>query len=114
VFSVDSVADASLEGPHRFFAAVALGLLAQVVGPSGGVVADLGDGDHVDGVVELTVAARVQSVSDDRAAGGLDGRGAVVAGGVPGRREAANVAGVAEEVGSDDGADPLELGDRRS
>ncbi len=60
--SVDGVADASFEGPHRFFAAVALGLLASVVGASRGVVADLGDGDHVDGVVELAVAAWVEPV----------------------------------------------------
>ena len=72
-FSVDSVADASFEGPHRFFAAVALGLLPQVVGPSGGVVADLGDGDHVDGVVELAVAAWVEPVPDHGSAGGFDG-----------------------------------------
>jgi hypothetical protein len=41
---------------------VALALLAQVIGTTWGVVADLGDGNHVDGVVELAVAAWVEPV----------------------------------------------------
>ena len=55
---VDGVADAPLQRPDRFFAAVAFGDLAVVVGAAGTVaMADLGDGGHVDGVGEATVAA---------------------------------------------------------
>jgi hypothetical protein len=57
--SVDGVADASVEGSHRFVAAVAVDLLAWVVAAAGGVVARVGHGGHVDGVRELTVAERV-------------------------------------------------------
>ena len=59
---VDGVADVSLECAHRFFAGLALGLLAEVVDASGCVVADLGDGGHVDRVVQLAVPAWVQPV----------------------------------------------------
>ena len=109
---VDGVADPSLEGPHRFFAAVAFGLHAQVVRAAGGVVAHLGHGDDVDGVVELAVAARVEPVANDRSARGFDRGGGVVAGVVPGAREACDVAAVAEDVRGDDRAGPVQLGDR--
>ena len=54
---IDGVADAALEGAQRFFAGLPFGLLAEVVGAPGRVVADLGDGGHVDGVVQLSVPA---------------------------------------------------------
>ena len=54
---VDGVADVSLQRAERFFAGLAFGLLAEVVGAPGGVVADLGDGGHVDRVVQLAVTA---------------------------------------------------------
>jgi hypothetical protein len=55
---VDGVADPPFERPDRGFAGVAFGDLAVVVGATGTVaMADLGDGGHVDGVVESTVAA---------------------------------------------------------
>ena len=109
---VDGVADAPLEGAHCFFAAVAVGLLAEVVVASGCVVAGLGDGDHVDGVIQLAVAAWVEPVPDDRAAGGFDRGGRVVAGVVPGAWEPADLAAVAEDVGGDDRPDPVQLGER--
>jgi hypothetical protein len=59
---VDGIADPSLEGAHRVFASLALGLFAQVVGASGCVVTHLGDRGHVDRMVELAVTARVEAV----------------------------------------------------
>src|SRR6266480_3584139 len=49
----DGVAEAALERAECFFGGLALGELAVVVGAAVAVaVADLGDGGHVDGVVE--------------------------------------------------------------
>jgi hypothetical protein len=75
-------------------------------------VADLGDGDHVDGVVELAVATRVEAVPDDGTAGGFDRSGGVVAGVVPGAREPGDVTAVADEIGGDDRPNPVDLGER--
>jgi hypothetical protein len=70
----------AFESSQGLLAALVLGELAQVVGPPGGVVADLGDRGHVDGAVELAVAPRVEPVADVGTAGCFDGRGGVVAG----------------------------------
>ncbi len=61
-FDQDGVADAPLQCTHRFFAGLPFGLFAEVVDASGSVVADLGDGGHVQCVVQLAVTARVQPV----------------------------------------------------
>ena len=76
----DGVGDASLQRPQRFFAGFAVGLLAQVVGAPGCVMAHLGDGDDVDGVIEGSVAAPVQPVPVGGGAGGFDRCRAVVVG----------------------------------
>ena len=110
---VDGVADASLEGAQRFFAGLPLGLLAEVVGAARGVVADLGDGGHVHGVVQLSVAARVQPVSLGRSRRGFDRSGPVVAGEVPGGREAADVTDSADDDRRGQRSDPVHLGDGR-
>jgi hypothetical protein len=74
-------------------------------------VADLGHRDHVDGMVELPMPARVEPMPHDWAAGGFDRGGGVVAGVVPGAREPADVTAVADQVGGDDRPDPVEVGD---
>ena len=56
---VDGVADTSFQTAHRFFAALAIGLFAEVVRAAGRVVADLAERGDVDRVVELAVPARV-------------------------------------------------------
>ncbi len=60
--AVDAVRDSSFQRPDRFFGGLAFGDLAVVVGPAFGVVAELGDGGDVDGVVEFAVASRVEPV----------------------------------------------------
>jgi hypothetical protein len=57
------VADPALQGAERFFSTFALGDLLVVIGASLTIaMADLGDGSHVDGVVEPPVAAPGESV----------------------------------------------------
>ena len=65
--AVDGVADASLQGAHRFFAGLALCDLAQEVDASGRVVRDLGDRGDVQRVVEPAVSSRVEPVTHARA-----------------------------------------------
>ena len=61
--SVDAVGDLALQRAHGFARFVAVGDLAVVVGAAFAVgVADLGDGDHVDRVVQRSVAASRQPV----------------------------------------------------
>jgi hypothetical protein len=76
----DGIADLPLQRAQRFLACLALGQFLLVVGAALAVpVADLGDRDHMDGVVEAAVAAPGQPVDLARARGYLDRRGAVVA-----------------------------------
>lgn len=57
------IADASFQAAEPFSCALALTELAPVVGTARGVVADLGDGGDVDGVVEPAVPRPAQSMS---------------------------------------------------
>ncbi len=60
---VDGVADLPLEGAQGLFGCLALGDLLVVVGAAVAVpVADLGDGGHVDRVVQAAVPAPGQPV----------------------------------------------------
>ena len=61
----DRVADLPLECASGFLRRLPLLDLAEVVGAAGVLAADLGDRGHVQGVVELAVASRVQPVSHD-------------------------------------------------
>ena len=81
--AVDGVADLAFQGAERFFAGLAFGEFASVVGTPVGVVRDLGDGCDVERAVELPVAARVEPVTVLERAGRLNRSRAVVAGVVP-------------------------------
>jgi hypothetical protein len=59
---VDRVGDVAFQRPDCFFGVLALGASAVVVLASGARVAQLGDGGDVDGVVQLAVASRVETV----------------------------------------------------
>jgi hypothetical protein len=108
---VDGVADPAFETAEGFLGGLALGDLLVVVGAAVAVrVADLGDGGHVDGVVEPAVAAQGEPVNDPVAGGHLDRGGAVVGGEpVPGG-EPGGVVDVADDQGGDDRADAEDLG----
>src|SRR5215471_8242730 len=77
----DGIADLPLQAAQGFFAGLAFGQFLLVVGVAGAVpVADLGDGGHVDGVVEPSVAAPGQPPDLAAAGGHLDRGGAVIGG----------------------------------
>ncbi len=55
---VDGVRDASFQGAEGFLVRFTFGEFLVVVDPPRGVEADLGDGGHVDGMVQSPVAAQ--------------------------------------------------------
>ena len=75
-------------------------------GVGAGMAAGLGDGSAVDGGVQAPVSATVQAPGVLPAAGGPDRRGAVVPGVGGLAAEPADVAGLAQDPGSGDDADP--------
>src|SRR5918994_3489656 len=77
---VDHVGELPLERPAGLLGRLGLAQLALVVDLPWAGVADLADRDQVQGGVELAVAAPVQPMPADIAAGGLDRGGAGVAG----------------------------------
>jgi hypothetical protein len=62
-FPVDDVRDASFQRSEGFLLGFAFGLFLVVVDPAGGVLADLGDGGHVDGMVQHPVSSHRQPVT---------------------------------------------------
>jgi hypothetical protein len=60
---VHDLGDLGFEGPQGVLAALAFVEFASVVGPSGGVVADLGHRGDVQRPVQLPVAVRVEPVA---------------------------------------------------
>ena len=60
---VEAAREVSLEAAERSLLALAFGFLARKVGLGGRVMAGAGDGDDVQGVVELAVAAAVEPVA---------------------------------------------------
>ena len=77
-------------------------------------MADLGDGDGVDGFVELAVPAAVEAVTYNSSGTGFQRRGAV------GHRElgfggvTGGVSHSGEDLGCDQGADSVNVGEGRS
>jgi len=75
----DAAGEVAFEAAQRFASAFAFGLLACEVGGGVGVQAAFGDGEAVQGTVELAVATAVEAVAD-----GVSGR----CGSMPSRRAA--------------------------
>jgi hypothetical protein len=76
---VNDVADPALERPDGFLTGLALGSFAVVIGAARtAVVADLGDGSHVDGMVDPSVSSSGESV-DLPLAASMRGRRAAIA-----------------------------------
>ena len=69
-----------LQGAEGYFLGLAVGQLVLEVDAAGSVVAYLGDGDEVHGVVEPTVPTLVEPVPNPRSRGRFDRGGAVVGG----------------------------------
>ena len=94
--AVDGVCDVSLERADCLPLGLALGHLALEVGPTLRVgLADLTDGHHVDGVIELPVAATAQTVDGAPPGGKLDGCHAGIRSELVPAGESADVTGVA-------------------
>ena len=70
----------ALEGSQRFALGFAFGDPAVEVGTGFGLVLGTDDGDRVDRVVDLAIAAAVEPVSDGLARGGWQWGGSVAAG----------------------------------
>ena len=102
-----------LQGAQRLLLGLALEDLALELGPSLGVgIADLGDGDHVQGVVDLAAAPQGEPVHDPPTRGPLDWGRAVVRGiGIP-AGEASDVSGIPDQHGGVNRADPVDVGNR--
>ena len=109
--AVDSVGDLALERAERFLLGLSLGNLALEVDASiSPGITDLGDGGHVERMVELSVPAPRQPVRDAAARGPFDRGRAVVRGKGIAVGEASDVAGVADELCGDDRAHPIDVG----
>jgi hypothetical protein len=89
--SVEDVGEASFERASGFGGRFPFAEFALVVDAARAFVAGLDERDGVQGGVELPVAGGVEPVAAAFAAGGLEWRGAGVAGEVIGRREAGDV-----------------------
>ena len=89
---VDHVRQTSLERPASFGGRLSFGDLATVVVLAAAAVADLADGDDMQGRVESPVATGVEAVVGVLAAGGFQGGAAGVAGEVVLGGEAGDVA----------------------
>ena len=73
--------------------------------------ADLGDGGDVEGLVELAVAAAVQSVAHDASAAGFDGSGSVGHGEAGFGPVTAGVTGLCDDLCGCEGADAVDIGE---
>jgi hypothetical protein len=103
-----------LERPDGLPLGLLLGHLLLEVDPSFRVLlADLADGHHVDGVVELAVAPTTQPVNGVTTRRQLDRSDAGIGGEPIAVREASHVTRVADELAGQDGAHAIELGEGR-
>jgi hypothetical protein len=108
---VDDVGEPPFEASHRFFVALALGSLPQVVGPAGGVLSNLGKGHDVEAEVELTVAGTGEPMADNNSGGHVD-RGGTGVGGERGSGTASiDGADPAEDLARGQGTDTAQLGE---
>jgi hypothetical protein len=106
IMAVDDVAEPAFQAAQGFFVALTLGASALVVGPSCGLVADLGNRHDVPGGVQLTVPGSGQSVSLDVAGGGFEGRDAAVGAERGSEAEATDAGGASQDLGGEQVAEP--------
>ena len=108
--AVDHIGQPALQAAQRFFAGLAFGPFAFVVGAALAFrVADLGHGHDVHGVVDAAVARAGEAVTDLVARGHVDRGGAVVGGEVVLGREAAHVSHLGQYPAGHEGADAVEV-----
>ena len=95
---MDGSGELSFEAADGFASCLAFGLFAFQVGACGWVDAALGDGDAVEGAVELAVAAAVEAVALVFARAGVEWCNAGVAGELSVGGEAVDRADLAEQL----------------
>jgi hypothetical protein len=96
---IDGVADVTLERSDRLPLGLPLGHLPLEIGAALRVLlADLADGHHVDGVVELAIAPATEAVDDPTAGGQLDGGDTGIGGELVPGSETPDIAGVADRL----------------
>ena len=100
---MDGSGELAFEAADGFAACFAFVLFALEVGACGWVDAALGDGDAVEGAVELAVAAAVEAVALVFAGAGVEGCDAGVAGELRVGWEAVDRADLAEQFGGAQG-----------
>ena len=101
---VDASGEVAFEAADGFKPGFGLSGFAVQVGAGGGVAGGAGDGDDVDGAVELAVAAAVQPVAVGVAGAGGDRGGAGVTGKAGVAAESLGAGGVADDDRGGDGA----------
>jgi hypothetical protein len=99
--AVEAAGEVALEAAEGFLAGLAFGDLALEVGAGVGVMGGAGDGDDVQGAVELAVAAAVQAVAAAGPGGGGDRCRAGLAGEAGVGGEALGAGGAADQRGGD-------------
>jgi hypothetical protein len=105
------IGQASFQAAQRFFRGLALETFAFVVAAAGAVgLPDLGDGHHVQRMVDTSVAGSGESVADLVAGGRVDRGGSVVGREVVLGRESVDGRDFGEDAAGDDGADAVEVG----
>lgn len=95
----DDVAQVSAEGSDRLGLGVAGGHPLRDIGAAWTLALELGDGDPMEGDVELTIATAIESMADVIARPDRYRRGAVVPGERGSRPEATDTARLADELG---------------
>jgi hypothetical protein len=108
--AVDHVGQPPFEAAQGLSVTLACGAFALVVGPTGGVPAELGDGHDVQAGVQLPIPGAGQAMTDDVAGGHFDRCGAVERGERGGGAEAGDRADSGEDLAGQQGADAVELG----
>jgi hypothetical protein len=112
---VDDVGQAAFEAAQRFLGGLALEPLALVVATPGRVgLAQLGDGHHVQRVIQPPVPGAGKAVADLLAGRHVDGRGAVVGGEVMPRREPVDGLDLGQDPAGDQWADAIQVGQVRA
>src|SRR5579884_362360 len=106
---VDDVGEVALERSDGVALGAAFGAASLDVGAGARVHPGLGQGHHVDRVVEAAVAALVEPVPVSLSGGGGDGRGAVHAGEAVLGLDPAYVADLADDPGGTQVAEPDQL-----
>src|SRR5215211_2250921 len=107
----DGIRDAPFEAPQRLLTGFALSELLAVVNPAANVRPGLAYRDHVQGVVELTVAGQREPVAHHLAACGLQRRRASVGGEMGLGGETRHVADRAYDPRGQDGTYAEDLGE---